>query len=103
MSKQFPDPCPKVRGGHAFLKRFRGWYQRCQETDGILRIIPFSVKKNPGDRTPEKRWPKKIRVIKPARNPDEPVVEIQLVHGPLSQRVQIAARDLATLQQLQLC
>ena len=102
MSKQFPDPCPKVRGGHAFLKKFRWWYEKCQENDGIIRIIPFQVKgkKDPNDPTPPERWPKKIQIIKPVRNPQEPVIEIQLVHGPLSQRVEISARDMATLKQV---
>lgn len=100
MSKQFPDPRPKVRGDHAFLKKFRNWYEKCQENDGIIRIIPFPVKKSSHNRIPEERWPKKIEVIKPVRNPNEPVIEVRLVHGPLSQRVEISARDMATLNQV---
>ena len=100
MSKEFPDRHPKLKGRHALLHQFRTWFQGLQENDGIICIIPYGVKRDIYNRTPEEKWRRKFEVVKPIANPNEPVITVKLIHGPLSQRVDLSARDIETLQRV---
>lgn len=103
MSKEFPDRHPKLRGRHSLLPAFRQLFLKLERHAGIISIIPYETKRDPTNHLPKPRWNRNREIIKWPHNPQEPVVMVRLSYGPLSQQVEIAARDLATLQQFKFC